>query len=170
MMKKQIPGDEAMVQAIALLDGKHSGWTSHLVIDVLSTNPAVAHAVATRTEIKTVTEVGGIAEAFVVNTHRVKIEQYGRRCIIVLDMSAFPMLLSKIRTDDPNDETPGDTASTGDHVPKDPADTLEADLKNVWNTYSQAESIPMILVNSHAPFTGLKLISFAWVENVLAKK
>lgn len=182
-MEKNRPGDEAMVKKLSLLDIKHPIWTAHLITDVLSTNPAVAAACAMNTEFKTVTEVGGFAELVVVQHHLAEIKKYTRRCMVVLDMSAFPLLLSMIRTGNPDKEVnaKGEAISAED-VSTIPAsnhtnglrtespNTLTADIKNTWNTYNQDESIPLIVVNQWVPFTGLKCISYKQMRETLAKK
>jgi len=132
--------------------GPGDGWSVFLIIDWVSANIKEAMAVGMGNmlapEHNKIRNLPGDIERFILahfNDQIKDLRKNGTKHFVVMDISSFPYVTSKIDLRDHS-------------APDDPNDKFDNDMSNLWNNYSMEKTIT-VLVNMNLPFTGLKHIS-----------
>jgi hypothetical protein len=127
-------------------------WT-YRAGDIVSGDPRVAimMCLGGRGRDMGVTELGAYCEGVIVRNAKEEIDQIhktGKRCILVADLTHFPLITAYIDTRDQVDVFASDAQ----------LDQYATDVIRVWRTYDQTKEIPYIPVNMQKSFVGLKIL------------
>ena len=95
-------------------------------------------------------EVGDNIHATILNKIKPDVEKVhllDQRCLVVINLTNFPILLAYVDTRDQCEVMPDD-------------DTFSKTVRETWLKYDLSTQVPTIYGNLHVPFTGIKMTNF----------
>lgn len=161
--------EPAQISFVALINGKRV----HIIHDASETDSCA--------RIAEITNLDNFVVKTILNDNLEEIRNnhaHGRRCMLVIETDSYPLLLSSVNSANQNaqimdsrghnythDYSFGadapDVFDTSDEDSLDcPEDPFSAELKTMWNWYNIASCIPVMIMNSKIPHTGLRCINY----------
>ena len=123
-----------------------NNFQHHQIIDILTPNSSYATAVAIGSQLsKEDNDIEYIyIEPYIYEYYKDIIQKYNDRCIIIVDLSNFPIISTKLNIED---HQPGDYEFTNE-------------VAHYYKNYDMEKEIPFIFVNVNINHTGLVIHKF----------
>ena len=122
------------------------------IVDATFPDKGRAMTVATGNRVPgsdTIKDLPGNIENVIINKMRDILETgETRKRILVIDLSGFPYIVAMADFEEPS--VSADTE----------VDKFSNDVYQMWHTHDPTKQVPVIMVNTELPFTGLKIANF----------
>ena len=124
-------------------------YHQHQIMSLTTTSPRFAVAAAMGQPMSKGNNIQYIdIESVIYKYYQKLIEKHGNRCVIIVDLTNFPVILTRL---DIRDQV---------EVCGDDDDQFSKDMKHHFTTYDMEKEIPVVMVNMNITSTGLLIHKF----------